>query len=275
MNGKMKGFWMLALALALVMGMAIPQAGLAQTGTSPSDPFALAASGARPESGPNSRSAVALPALAIQSTGQTISLAKVYRSPQAGSLVTAVIPPFQTINLLGRSQDGTYLAYASQEGEVTGWISTGEVRIAQTYATARSLVKVYQSPEANSSVTGVLAPAHIVTLIGRSPDGHWYAIARDSFDHRMAGWVSRAEMITEGVSAQAISLVKVYRSPDDSSMVVGVIAPAQQIVLRGRNTQGNWYALTGEDNQGLTGWVAKGNIKTSPAAADLPVLPPF
>jgi hypothetical protein len=75
MNGKMKGFWMLALALALVMGMAIPQAGLAQTGTSPSDPFALAASGARPESGTNSRTAVALPALAIQSTGQTISLA--------------------------------------------------------------------------------------------------------------------------------------------------------------------------------------------------------
>jgi hypothetical protein len=274
-NGKLKGFSMAALLLALVIGLANPQAGLAQTGTSPSNPFALTTSGAQPETGTSAGAAVALPALAVHSTGQTISLTKVYQSPQAGSQVTAVIPPYQTIRLLGRSQDGTYFAYASPDGEVAGWISPGEVRIAQAYAKARSLVKVYQSPEDQSSVTGVLAPAQTVALIGRSIDGHWFAIAGDSFEHRMAGWVSRAEMVTDGASAQAASLVKVYRSPDDGSTVIGVIAPAQKMVLRGRNTQGNWFALTGEDNQGLTGWVATGEIKTSAAAADLPVLPPY
>ncbi len=269
MDNKSNGSLFATLAFALAILLAVTFAGMTSGRTASPKPAAPAASG------PDTRAAVAMPALAVQSSGKTNGLVRVYQSPQTGSAVTNVLPPSQTVQILGRSQDGTYLAIAGQSGagQAAGWVASNEISTAHVSATTRSLVKVYGSPDDSSRIANVLAPSSTVSVLGRSPDGRWYAIAQDNLNPSMSGWVLRAEMATDDVEAQATSLVKVYRSPDDRSMVVGVFTPAQTIVLSGRNAQGSWYAVTGKANQGATGWISSAAIETSPAATDLPVMP--
>lgn len=76
-----------------------------------------------------------------------------------------------------------------------------------------------------------------------------------------------AMVILAGQSAgQTRGLTRVYAEADDSSRIVGVIAPGSEVSIAGRSADGRFIALTGE-SAGVAGYAAAQDVRTVTASA--------
>lgn len=214
--------------------------------------------------------AVALEALAGQTAGRTITLAKVYQQPDTSSRVVNVLPPTEKLSLMGRSEDGRWLAVAAEgkSQEPAGWIASAEVSVAVVYGETRTLAKVYQQPDASSRVIDVLTPSRQVEVLGRSAGSSWIAIRSLVAGQNATGYVSRADLQLAGEMAETISLTKAHQKPEQGSRVVDVLVPAQKVAIIGRSADGAWVAIASEDAQEFKGWVPAGEIERASDAGE-------
>jgi len=151
-----------------------------------------------------------LAALPVTQSAQSLivitrQMTMVYETPEANSRVETVLMPATEVSLVGRSDNGQWLALGS------GWIQTGNIRtngelaalpvmqMSQSFSGVTvGLTMVYQNPTMSSRVVDVLSPVSIVSLSGRSSDGDWLAVANIRDPGSVKGWVGRGDLQMTG-----------------------------------------------------------------------------
>ncbi len=209
-----------------------------------------------------------------ESIGQTRSVARVYAEPDESSAMLRVVSPGKQIQILGLSENGGWIAMAKDDQVGTaGWVSIADVKESLVIGTTRALVKSYQQPDASSAVAAAFPPAAKVQVLGHNVDSSWVAIARISAGQRLISWVSASDLKMPDVQGTTASLARFYLRPDTKGQIMGVLLPAQQVILIGRNPSGTWFAAADVSGNKFIGWVQAGDMKISGDRATLPVLP--
>ena len=151
-------------------------------------------------------------------------LTKFYSGPDRSLEVVEVLTPSEKpLKVVGRSQDGGWLALASPEDsqKVMGWAPAGEITfqgkveelaVLQTAvggaapaqaiqglaATTAVLTKVYAGPDLGQEIRDIYMAGEEVILMGRSADGSWLAVSRPGDEGKQAGWIPAGELKIDG-----------------------------------------------------------------------------
>ena len=218
---------------------------------------------------------VALKALTGQSNGKTVTLTKVYQQADSSSLVVYVLPPSREVNIIGRSEDGTWYAVAGDEKEqqAGGWIASGDLSVAKVNAEVRSLAKVYQQADSSSQVVNILTPTRQVEVLGRVEGTNWLAIRNKITGQNSIAFVSRTDIKINREPVQTYGMAKAYLSPNQSNYVIDILVPNQKVAVIGRSADGRWLAVENADNGQFRGWVLAGDIRGAGDTTDVPVIP--
>lgn len=218
--------------------------------------------------------AVALEALAGQTSGKTINLTKVYQQPDSSSIVVYVLQPTSEVKIMGRSEDGDWYAIADNKNdqEAGGWIASMDLTVEKVIGEVRSLTMVYQQADSGSLVVNVLTPSQQVELLGRAAGSSWLAIRNQAGGRNSIAYVPGADVKIEREPAGTFSPVKTYLRPNQISFVIDFLVPNQKVYVIGRSADGRWLAVENAETGQFRGWVWASDLRDADQYADVPVI---
>lgn len=158
-------------------------------------------------------------------------------------------------------------------------------------------LNIRQAPSRSAPIIGRLEAGAEVMVVGRSPDGEWWAIVDPV--RRGRAWIAAAyaEVVAGAAEALPVLLaqppvvrvraaVPVRREPDPRAPALGTLAPGAEGEALGRTEDGLWVQIAYPD-AARTGWVpaaaleaVRGSLAEVPAVPSLrwlhpPVTPPI
>lgn len=208
----------------------------------------------------------------------------------------AVVYNGQTVNLLGRNADGSWVKiklYNGVEGWVNATLVTPSVAISSlavlattsTAHVAAGNLNVRSGPGVTYSSIAVAGNGDALTLLGRNSAATWVKVRLASGTE---GWVN-ATLISTGVAIASLPVLdsgapssaepsatvatgalNIRSGPGSNYNVIATLTQGQPVVLLGRTASSGWAQV--RIYNGAIGWANAAYLNTNVAFASLPVV---
>ncbi len=218
--------------------------------------------------------------------------------PGANFPVVTVVFNGDTVTLLGRNADGSWVLIRTQSG-AQGWVNSS---LLLTSVPVNSLPVVSGGPPGGTGATGVVTTGMLnvrqgpgmsfpvvttvpqgqtVSLLGRNADSSWLLVRTASGQQ---GWASSAH-INASVPLSSLPVVNtppaptatvtvgalnVRVAPSPNAPLVGTVLNGAQLGLLGRNASGTWLLV--QTPGGAVGWVNSTYVIPSVPINSLPIM---
>ncbi len=220
--------------------------------------------------------------------------------PGIGYEVVAVANQGETVSLLGRNADSSWVKVKMSNG-TQGWVNATLLSTSTTISTltlltdvpdlnavatvATGALNVRSGPGVTYSVLTNISMGQSVGLLGRAGDNVWVKVRLSTGQE---GWVN-SSLITPNVSISSLPLVAIPAPPEPavpvapgaqlslrigpslSDTVVGHVYQGQRVQAIGRNDSSTWLKVRILET-GLEGWISAAYVQVNVAVSSLPVM---
>ena len=134
---------------------------------------------------------VAILSLSSQLSRMTNTVATLYSQPDAASKVLYTMMPGTAVTVAGYDANNTFAAITDSRSntQLYGWIATSQLTSDETEMQVVGVSKVYSQSMADSAAIDELGPYDLVSVIGVSPNGAWYAVSNNGPHRDLMGWI--------------------------------------------------------------------------------------
>ncbi|KAA3656720.1 MAG: SH3 domain-containing protein [Chloroflexi bacterium] len=220
--------------------------------------------------------------------------------PGIGYEVVAVANQGETVSLLGRNADSSWIKVQMSNG-TQGWVSAPLLSTSTDLSTltlitdvpdlnaaaivATGALNVRSGPGVTYSVLTNVSMGQSIGLIGRASDNVW---VKARLSTGQEGWVN-SSLITPNVSISSLPLVDIPAPPEPavpvapgaqlslrtgpslSDTVIGHVFQGQRVQAIGRNNTNTWLKVRILET-GLEGWISAAYVQVNVAVSSLPIL---
>lgn len=217
--------------------------------------------------------------------------------PGVGYGVVATVYKDQTVNLLGRNSDSSWVKISLYNG-VEGWVNATLINPSVALSTLSVLVStstahvtagnlnVRSGPGVTYTSIAVAGNGDSLVLIGRNSASTWVKVRLASGTE---GWVNASEISTsisistlpildtgststEPTATVATGALNIRTGPAPSYGIVATLGQGQPVVLLGRTADSGWAMV--RVYNGAVGWANAAYLNASVAFSTLPVVSP-
>ena len=221
-----------------------------------------------------SHTPIAIVAFPSVSIAGVYPVTRVYSEPDVASRVVDEMSLGAHFNILGLNASGSFIEIAKEGQSLpSGWVIASEVLRTQLVGTSRSRTQVHLSPSSASPIVSMVFHGTELKVLGHNVDGAWLAIENQGLMKTSIVWVNTSDIRLPDVVAQTSSLTKFYLRPDTSSSIADVRSPAYQVILIGRDSTNNWYAVAEVRTGKFIGWAQSNDLTGGINKELLPVIP--
>jgi len=190
--------------------------------------------------------------------------ANLHAQPDPASTVIAVVPPGQSMRVVGQDFLGQWLQLgsgywiaATAVGSIpVGLPVTAQPAPAPTAAAgpvANSMSTVYERPDLAAATVGSMQPGHPLAVVGQDSSGQWLQLASGlwivaaTVDGIPAGLPVTAQPTPVPAAAGPVanSTSTVYEGPDLAAAAVGSMQPGHPLAVVGQDSSGQWLQVDG------------------------------
>ena len=134
---------------------------------------------------------VAILSLSSHPASMTNSVAALYAQPDLASKVVFMVMPGVEVTVAGYDAEHTFAAITdSMTGtQLYGWMATSQLTAEETMMQTMGVTRVYSMSSAGSAMIDELGPYDLVSVVGMSLDGAWYAVSNHDANMARIGWI--------------------------------------------------------------------------------------
>jgi len=134
---------------------------------------------------------VAILSLSSHRSSMTNTVATLYSQPDPASKVVYTMMPGTPVSVAGFDASNSFAASTDTRTRTRlyGWMAIHQLVSEETVMQVVGVATVYSQPSPASARIDELGPYQLVSLLGVSSDGNWYAMANNGQHQDMVGWI--------------------------------------------------------------------------------------